>query len=200
MNELSGKRLLMLEGNHLGKTIIDKAHELGIYVVIANWYSVEDAPLKAYADKSYIVDIFDAPAMMKIIKQEKIDGIFTGFTDSHLHIYAKLCREAGVPCFTSEKLADVMTDKSLFKQKCLEAGLNVIDEYDVEMLLSDSSYAEKAEYPVIVKPTDNSGARGISICSNSSSLRTAIDRARNFSSSRKVITEKYLGGGGGNTV
>ena len=186
----------MLEGTHLCRMIIDKAHELGIRVVIANWYSVDDAPAKAYADMSYTVDIFDVPAMMDIVKRENIDGIFTGFTDSHLHIYEKLCREAGMPCFTCEGLVDVMTDKALFKAKCYEAGLTVIDEYDVQRLLSDSSYAVGIEYPVIVKPVDNSGARGISICSGYASLKNAVDRARKFSGSGNVIVEKYWGGGG----
>jgi formate-dependent phosphoribosylglycinamide formyltransferase (GAR transformylase) len=84
--DLYGKRILLLEGNTLAKMIIDKAHALGMYVVIANWYSVEDAPAKAFADKEYTVNIFDIPAMMKIIREERIDGLFTAFTDSHLHI------------------------------------------------------------------------------------------------------------------
>ncbi len=194
MNDLKGKRLLLLEGNTLAKMIIDKAHELGIYVVVANWYSVKDAPAKAFADKEYTVNIFDIPAMMKIIRDEKIDGLFTAFTDSHLHIYEKLCREAKLPCFTKEGLVDIMVDKAVFKQNCSLVGLPVIEEYDVEKIQSDADYCEAISYPVIVKPVDNSGARGISICHDSSTLRKAIERGLSYSATKHVIVEKYLRG------
>lgn len=193
-SDLNGKRLLLLEGTPLCKMIIERAHELGIYVVIANWYSVEDAPAKAYADKAYTVNIFDIPAMMKIIKEEKIDGIFTGFTDSHLHIYEKLCREANLPCFTVEGLVDIMVNKALFKKKCAEAGLPIIIEYEPERILNDEDYAKTVEYPVIVKPVDNSGARGISICNSVDKISSAIERGLKFSASKHIIIEKYLRG------
>lgn len=192
MNDLAGKRLLMLEGTPLCKMIIDRAHELGIYVVIANWYSVEDAPAKAYADKEYTVNIFDIPAMMQIIKDEKIDGIFTGFTDSHLHIYERLCQEAGLPCFTQENLVDVMVDKALFKEKCADAGLPIIEEYDPNRILNDPKYAEQIEYPVIIKPVDNSGARGISVCKDAGGLNAAIQRGLSYSQTKHIIIERYL--------
>lgn len=194
INDLRGKRLLMLEGTILAKRIIEKAHNLGIYVVIANWYSVEDAPAKTFADKEYTVNIFDIPAMMEIIKKEKIDGIFTAYTDSHLHIYERLCREANLPCFTAEGLCDIMVDKALFKDACKKAKLPIIDEYDAQKILEDNEYAKIIEYPVIVKPVDNSGARGISVCHSEETLKTAVLRGLEFSKSKKVIVEKYLRG------
>ena len=190
--DLLGKRLLLLEGSALTKLIVEKAHSLGIYVVIANWYSTEDAPAKAFADKAYTVNIFDVPAMMDIIQAEKIDGIFTAYTDSHLHIYEQLCREANLPCFTTSDLVDVMVDKALFKARCLEVGLPVIDEYSVERILNEETYRNSVSFPVIVKPVDNSGARGISVCYDESSLIKAIERGLSFSSSKHVIVEKYL--------
>ncbi len=194
MTDLKGKRLLILEGTPLTKMIIDKAHEMGIYVVIANWYSVEDAPAKAYADKAYTVNIFDIPAMLGIIKSEKIDGLFTAFTDSHLHIYLELCKASGLPCFTADGLVDTMVDKHLFKTNCRNAGLPIIDEYDAERIINDKEYASSIEYPIIIKPVDNSGARGISICNSKDNLIKAIERGLSFSKSKKVIVEKYLRG------
>lgn len=194
MCDLKGKRLLLLEGTTLAKMIIDKAHELGIYVVIANWYSVEDAPAKAFADKEHTVNIFDIPAMIKIIQDEKIDGLFTAFTDSHLHIYEKLCTLTGLPCFTTSDLVDIMVDKALFKEKCKDAGLPIIEEYDLEQIEYSLEYVLNMEYPVIIKPVDNSGARGISICHNADTLKAAIERGMSFSATKHVIIEKYLRG------
>lgn len=195
IEDLKGKRILLLEGTILTKLIIERAHELGIYVVIANWYSVDDAPAKAFADKAYTVNIFDIPAMKKIIEEEKIDGLFTGYTDSHLHIYERLCRETGLPCFTAEGLVDVMVDKALFKENCAKAGLPIIEEFDVDKILNgDEDYLSRIEFPVIIKPVDNSGARGISICHDAQTLKDAIQRGLSFSATKRVIVERYLRG------
>ncbi len=191
MKNLNGKTLLLLEGNALAKVIIEKAHELGARVIIANWYSVKDAPAKAWADKAIEVNIFDIPAMLKIIKDEHVDGIFTAYTDSHLHIYEKICKEAKLPCFTTEQLCDTMVDKAIFKKYCREAGLPVIDEYELDCM---PNCIDSIEFPVIIKPVDNSGARGISICHDKSTLSKAIDRGLEFSKSKKIIIERYLRG------
>ncbi len=195
MENLKGKNLLLLEGGILAKDIIDKAHELGIRVVLANWYSVEDAPAKAYADKHIEVNIFDIDAMINIIKEEKIDGIFTAYTDSHLEIYEKLCKTAGFPCFTTADLVPIMVNKNIFKEHCAKAKLPVIDEYDAEKILAgDRAVLDSVEYPIIVKPVDNSGARGISIAHDEAGLISAINRGLEYSASKTVIVEKYLRG------
>ena len=53
---MAKKILMILGGSRFLFPVIEKAHELGIYVIIANWYSVEDAPAKAFADEEYTVN------------------------------------------------------------------------------------------------------------------------------------------------
>lgn len=190
MGCLNGKKILFLEGESMLIPLLERAKELGIYTVVANWYSTEDAPAKLVADKHYEVDFSCIPAMLDIIKTDKIDGIFTAFTDSHLEVYQKICKAANLPCFTTENLWEIMVNKAIFKKYCREAGLPVVEEYDPKNITNDQSC--DIEFPVIVKPVDNSGSRGISICKDASTLSTAVERALSFSSAKNVVIEKYL--------
>lgn len=191
MIDLKGKRILFLEGENMLIPVLEKAHAMGIYTVIANWYSPEVAPAKLVANKHYEVDFNDMDTMLAIIRNEKIDGIFTAFTDSHLGVFQKLCELSGLPCYTNERLCEIMVNKAVFKHYCREAGLPVVEEYSMELALSENIDG-KIEYPVIVKPVDNSGARGISICFDDASLKLAVNRALEFSAVKNVVIERYI--------
>lgn len=189
MSCLKNKKILFLEGESMLIPLLERAKELGIYTVIANWYSVEEAPAKLVADKHYEVDFSDMSNMLKIIKDEGIDGIFTAFTDSHLEVYQKICYAAGLPCFTTETLWEIMVNKAIFKKYCCMSGLPVVDEYSLDDIKRGDC---DIRFPVIIKPVDNSGSRGISICKERETLMAAVDRALEFSQVKDVVIERYL--------
>lgn len=187
MINLNGKKILFLEGENMLIPVLEKAKKYGIYSVICNMYDVDRNPAKNVADKHYEVNFRDIPAMLKIIEEEKIDGLFTAFTDANMDAFCALCETAHLPCYTTEKLCDIMVNKATFKQYCREAGVPVIEEYDMNSLNTD-----KMRFPVIVKPVDNSGARGISVCLEPDTLGTAIQRALDFSRVKNVVIERYI--------
>lgn len=191
MNKLYGKTILFLEGENMLIPVLEKAHSFGIKTVIANWYSPEDAPAKLVADKHYEVDFNDIPQMLEIIENEKVDGIFTAFTDSHMDAFYRLCNAAKLPCYTNEKLLEVMVNKATFKKYCQQAGLKVIEEYSKD-IFEDSEKRKDIQYPVIVKPVDNSGARGISIVFDDESLESAVKRGLEYSTAKDVVIERYI--------
>lgn len=90
MVNLSGKRLLVLGGSRISCQIVRKAQEMGIYVMVTDWYPVEKSPAKQIADKAFTVSTADVDAIVKLIRDEKVDGVITGFTDSVLPYYATL--------------------------------------------------------------------------------------------------------------
>ncbi|MBR7164257.1 MAG: ATP-grasp domain-containing protein [Clostridia bacterium] len=187
MIDLSGKRILFLEGENMLIPVLEKAKKYGIYSVIVNMYSTEMNPAKLVADKHYEVNFRDIHAMLEIIEKEKIDGIFTAFTDANIDAFCAICEAADLPCYTTEKLCDVMVNKATFKSFCRKAGVPVIEEYDMNDLK-----IEEIQFPVIVKPVDNSGARGISVCADASSLPAAVERGLEFSKVKDVVIERYI--------
>ena len=135
--------------------------ELGVTTIVANYYPPEKSPAKRIADEQWDVDFSQVDNMVARIKEHHVDGIFVGWTDSHLPYYAEICEKAGLPCCGTVEQFDILSnDKRRFKQTCIEYGVPTIPEYkmDIQLLRED---LDKIEYPVMVKPADESGSRGV---------------------------------------
>lgn len=193
MANLEGKRLLILGGSRISCEIIRKAKELGIYSLVTDWYPIEKSPAKQMADKALMVSTADVDAVVELIKEEKIDGVITGYTDSVLPYYAQICEKAGLPSYGTEEQFEILTNKNKYKALCKEYGVPTVEEYIISESSTDEDF-DNIKYPVLVKPADNSGARGISICYDKEELIRAYERAISFSDSKEVLVEQYLNG------
>jgi len=193
MNDLKGKHLLILGGSGNACGIVKKAQEMGIYVIVTDWYPAEKSKAKQIADKAFMTSTTDIDALMKLIQDEKVDGILTGFTDSVLPYYAKICEEAGLPCYGTEEQFEFFINKRKYKSLCKQYGVPIIEEYVLNNSFREEDF-KKIKYPVLVKPVDNSGARGITICSDKDELIAAYRKAIEFSQSKEVLIERYIDG------
>lgn len=190
---IEGKRLLVLGGSRISCEIVRKAQEMGIYTMVTDWYPLEDSPAKQIADKYFMTSTADIPAMVKLIKDENVDGVITGFTDSALPYYAEICEEADLPCYGTKEQFEILTNKKDYKKLCQQFGIPVVDEYKVEGDIETADLTH-IKYPVLVKPSDNSGARGISICRNEVELIAGYKKALEFSARKEVLIERYIYG------
>lgn len=186
MKELEGKKLLVLGGNLISKEIVDKAREMGVYTVVTDWYDTQKSPVKLLADSYWDVSIEDYEELSRRIKEEHIDGVFTGFTDSYLLPYQRLCEMNGLPCYGTKESFEVFTDKEKYKNLCRQYRVPTIDGFE-----PDSS---EIEFPVLVKPADGSGSRGIRICHNKEELDSALSQLNISGKEKKAVIEKYLDG------
>ena len=186
ITDLKGKRLLILGGMRFSCEIVRKAKELGIYTLVADYNRVEDSPAKQIADEAVNLSVIDVDAVVAYVKSHSIDGIFVGFNDMLLPYYAEVCEKCDLPCYGTKEQFETLIAKDKYKALCHQFGVPTIPEYDVE----DSDI----DYPVLVKPVDNSGSRGISVCHNRLELDDAIKRGKNASKMGKVIIERYLEG------
>ena len=193
MTEIKGKRLLILGSSRLCCEIVRKAKKMGAYVVVTDRYPIEEAPAKQIADKSYDVSTTDIDAMEKLIYDEGIDGVLTGFTDSTLPYYAEICSRVNLPCYGTLEQFNLFINKKKYKNLCKLFNVPVVEEYDINNNSNDSDY-ECIKYPVLVKPVDSSAARGISICNNKEELKEAYNHAMKFSQSKDIIVERYIKG------
>lgn len=176
----------------LAACAVKRAKELGLYVIVANFYKTEDSPSKQVADEAIDIDISDIDAMLELIREKKIDGVFIGWTDSHLPFYAEICRRAGLPCCgTKEQFHILSNDKREFKECCLKYGVPVPKEYKLTIDLNRDDL-DKIKYPVIVKPADESGSRGIRKCDNEEELIENFTWSYNRSKSKQIFVEQYI--------
>lgn len=190
MNDLKGKRLLIVGGvNNLDDLII-LAHRNGVFVGVTDYN--KDTYLKELADAAYQVNALDIDAIVELCKTEKFDGVISNFVDMLLPYVTEIANKLGynVP-YTVDQLR-LSTDKKYFKKKCLEYGVSVPKEYIIEDINSISS--EQFNFPVIVKPVDGSGSKGISVCNTIEELIIGYNNALDNSISKNVIVEDYIKG------
>ena len=185
-NALKGKKLLLLGGDPLSVDIVKTARSMGIYTIVTDWYDTHRSPAKLIADEYWNISTEAYDELLKRMNEEKVDGVLTGFTDSYLPVYQHLCELGGYPCYGTKEQFECFTNKSQYKALCRQFDVPTIEAYSEE--------SESIQYPVLVKPVDGSGSRGISICHNKEEMKSAIQRAKQFSKQQKVLIERYMDG------
>ena len=181
------KKILILGGNQASCDIVKKAQEMGIYTIVTDWYDESKSPAKKIADKSYQISISDIDSIVDLIKKENVSGVITGFTDSYLPYYYEICKTANLPCYGTIEQFEIGTNKQKFKDVCRENKVPTIPEYTIEN-------KNEIKYPVIIKPVDNSGSRGVFKCYNEEELDLSYKEALEFSPSKTVLIEKCVEG------
>lgn len=185
--ELNGKRLLILAGADVHCKVIEAAKELGVRTIVTDYLT--DSPGKKLADECLMFSITDVDGIVEYCKQNPVDGVLNFCNDTAQKPYQQICSRLGLPCYSTEKQVEVLTNKDLFKKTCISYGVDVIPEYTEEDLQSGS-----IEYPVVVKPTDSRGSRGVSRCSSAEELTAALQAAKAESKANRAIIEKCMYG------
>jgi len=186
INDLRGKRLLILGGMRFSCEIVKTAQSLGIYTLVADYNKIEDSPAKQIADEAVDLSVIDVDAVVSYIKNNDIDGVFVGFNDMLLPYYAEICEKSGLPCYGTKQQFETLIAKDKYKSLCRQFGVPTIPEYDIN--------DDHIEYPVLVKPVDSSGSRGITICHCHDELVKAVEIGKKASKTGKVLIERYMYG------
>ncbi len=185
MDKLKGKRILILGGAAQALKVVTTAKSMGLYTIVAD--IVEHTESKLAADEALSISVTDSDALIKWCEKNPVDGVLNFNIDFAQHSHQRICAHFGFPCYGTEEQYDSFTDKSKFKEICVNNGIGVIPDFPDDGL-------QEIEYPVFVKPAESSGSRGGGICSTPEELKCILDTARSESRNGKVIIEKYLGG------
>jgi len=174
------KKVMMLGATTSSMQFVKAAHEMGVQVVAVDMS--ETSPAKAIADKAYTQSTVEIEKMLQIARQEKIDGIITGYDDINTGVAVELCRELDLPFYGTREQIDITKNKIAFKQLCRQYGVPVVTEYSVEQV----------QFPCVVKPADSYSAKGIAVCHRPEDLDPLIRQALSFSKSGQFLIEKYM--------
>lgn len=187
--KLEGKKLLISGGISLATDIVEKAKEMGVYTIVADWD--KDSPAKLLADESILVSTRDIEKISEIIKEKKINGVITQYIDSNLSYVQKICLKNNLYFFLNDYQLQTITNKQKAKELCIKNDIPVSKGFKLtnELLRKD---LKKIFYPVLTKPVDNSGQRGITICNNEKELIKGFKYAQDNSESRTVVVEEYI--------
>ena len=178
---LQGKKLLILGAIRMVKTIIEEAKKMGIYTCVTDY--LENSPAKKYADESFMMSVTDVDSLVDLCKRERFDGVTIQYIESMLPYYFDLCKQMDYPVYGTKEQFILTSNKKSFKEICKKNKVPTIKEY---------KKGEKVDFPIFVKPVDNSGARGMTICYSNEELSLAIRKAEEFSKAKDVLIEKYM--------
>ena len=184
------KKILLLGAGHEQSIAIKQAKNLNYYVIAcdANPNSIGFQ----FADLSFVVDIHDVEAVFRIAKENKVDGIFTHGVEIP-HIVSKVAERLGLPCLSSEK-AERATNKSKRISHLKKFNIPCADFRHVNKREDLISKAKEIGYPLVIKPIDNAGSRGVRLVQNDNELLLAFDEAVSFSAIKEVLLEEVLSG------
>ena len=181
---------MLLGGLRYLLPVIEEAHKLGVYVITADY--LPDNIAHKYSDEYCNVSIIDKEAVLKAAQELQIDGILSHAVDPGVISAAYVAEQMGLPFQCSYKAACILQDKSLFRQFLTENGFNCPHAkgyLHAEDALKDVDYFT---WPIIVKPVDSAGSKGVTKVENPKDLLNAINTALASSISKRFIIEDFL--------
>lgn len=184
------KKLMLLGGMRYLVPVIEAAHKLGVYVITCDYLPNNIA--HKYSDEYCNVSILEKDKVLEKAKELKIDGILSFACDPGVVTAAYVAEKMGLPSSGPYKSIEILQNKGKFRKFLTENNFNVpvAKQYtDIETALND---IEMFNWPVIVKPTDSAGSKGVTKVVEKSELRDAINYALKFSHSNEFIIEDFL--------
>lgn len=181
------KAVLIFGVGPLQASIIGRAKKMGLYTVGID--PCEDATCRDCVDAFEVVHGKDYEGHCMVVEKYAIDAIVTTATDKPLVMMARIAEKYGFP-FYSVETAQWSTDKFQMKQRFMEGGVPCAKGRLVK------SVGETADmvYPVIVKPRDNSGSRGVKLCRTEEELTASMAEALEYSKLDTVLVEEFIEG------
>lgn len=171
-----------------------KAKEMGIKTIALD--GNPDAPAKNYANEFHIASIKHFDQIETFINNTlttKIDGVIAFGVDIPL-IIAKTADLLNVNHTISQTAAALSENKFLSKCMMSKLGIAIPAYAKVNSVVDIEKFINIYGFPIILKPTDNSAARGISYVDSMKNIEAAFQYALDFSQSNNVIVEQYLDG------
>ena len=181
------KSILVFGVGELQQSIISRAKKMNLYVVGID--PCEDAYCKGDCDAFEVVGGQDFNGTIDVAKKYKVSAIVTAATDKPLVMMARVAKELSLP-FYSVETAEWSTDKFQMKQRFLEGGVPCARG----RLIHNSEEAQELNFPLICKPRDNSGSRGVKLCRDLSELDSCIKEALEVSKLDTVLVEEFIEG------
>jgi len=191
---LKGKKLLILGSDASNMDMIACAHEMGVYVIAVDGITDRSiAPAKQIADEAWDIDYSDLDAIEKKCLESGVNGVFAGYSEFRVLAACRIAKRMGFPFYATEAQINLTRNKRTFKDMCIKHDIPVPKDYCFAYPLS-AEEKNHIEFPVIVKPADYAGRKGITVCYSREQLDAAIEYAVSKSQSRTIIVEDYLHG------
>ncbi len=187
--ELKNRTLLLMGGGAYASDIERYKKEKGFRIVALGRDT--NTPISRISDAFYQVDTQNVDGVVSVVKKENVDGIFVGSSEINIDPAIKVSEITGVNFYTNRKQWDILANKARFKEYCRRYGVPVVPEFELKKDYTKED-VEKLSFPVLLKPTDSSGARGMNVCHSAEDFDLLYQEALKWSAKKEVIIEELI--------
>lgn len=184
------KKLMILGGSAFIVPVIKKAQELGCYVITCDY--LPDNIAHKYSDEYCNVSVIDKEAVLEAAREHEIDGIISFACDPGVASAAYTAEKLGLPFQGPYESVRILQDKGLFRKYLEDNGFNSPHSKrytDKKAPFDDIDYFD---WPVIVKPVDSAGSKGVKKVETPDELTEAIDFALGEGHNGAFIIEDFI--------
>jgi len=183
------KKILFMGGGVLQSQAILRAKELGYYTISVD--ALENCSAKECADEFYCISSTDTEKVYELACKKEIDGVLSYASDVAAYSASVIAERLNLPTNPS-KSVDILTNKYKFRQFMHDEGLSKQIFSEFNNYQDAYFYMLGNNYPVIIKPVDSCGSKGVIKVDCEQDLKLAFDRSKKESRSGNVIIEEYI--------
>lgn len=186
------KKLLITGGSHAELPLILSAKELGWYVITTG--TNKDGLGHKDADEYVYGDFSDKEFIYTLAKKQKVDAVLSGCNDFAYLSAAYACEKLGLGGHDSYKNSEIIHNKDKFRMLTESIGIKTPKVFQCSALYELISITERINFPVLLKPVDLTGGKGISVCNSKEDLESAFKVAMSVTRKTYVIIEEFVRG------
>ena len=187
---MSRKSLMILGGSRYALPVIEAAHKLGLYVITCDY--LPDNIAHKYSDKYCNISIINKEATLQAAQELQIDGIVSFACDPGVVTAAYIAEKMNLPFQGSYESTCILQDKGLFRDFLAKNNFNTPHAKRYTNPKAPFEDIDFFDWPVIVKPVDSAGSKGVTKVNTPDELPEAIDIAIQGSHNGAFIIEDFL--------
>lgn len=184
------KTLLLLGGSRYILPVIEAAHEMNVRVVTCDY--LPDNYAHKFSDDYAEASIIDEDAVLEVAKEVRADGVMSFAADPGVVSAAYVADRLRLPFQGSLEAVSILQSKDRFRSFLAENGFNCPESWSFKNVAEALRCADDLPYPVIVKPVDAAGSKGVSKVESPDALGEAVENALPFSIAGKCIVEQFV--------
>lgn len=188
--EQKRKKLLLLGGLRYLIPVIEAAHKLGYYVITCDY--LPDNIAHKYSDEYHNVSIIDKEAVLTLARELQIDGIMSFAVDPGVVTAAYVQKQMRLPAFGPYESVCILQNKDKFRKFLTQHGFNVPKAEGFSTIEEAMAESYLYPWPIMVKPTDAAGSKGVTRVNCYEDLKPALEYAFEHSISKRVIVEEFI--------
>jgi biotin carboxylase len=188
----NNKRLLILNGSHSEIPLIQAAKKLGFYVITTG--NAAHLIGHNYSDEYHFADFSDESAILNLCKRLNIDYICSNANDFGAITAAYVAEKLNLPGHDSYQTALVIHHKDQFKKFALQYDIPTPYASNFEDKNAAICALNNYQFPVMIKPVDMTGGKGVSKVSCQKEYVNAVEYAFNTSKAKRIVIEEFVEG------